>query len=198
MQKVGHCWWSELKLHVCEAEKLEQQVWDDRGWGKACLPKRGRWHKQDVNSKRTPALTKLLLWSGYGCFYYWYSNVGCVEKQSRCWDQTPWPHILRCIHCKPVNNQGNILDRSHPPATTDARDLNTRLPAPGGILKASSDVSGTFGLFYDAHVCASTSWPTFIVFQPICSLFSALSKHKRSANVTKRRRDASGHGEQRP
>lgn len=82
--------------------------------------------------------------------------------------------------------------------TVDPPDLNMHLPAPAGVLKASCDVSGTFGLFYDAHVCASTSWPTFIVFQPICSLFSAFSKHRRGANVTERRRDAAGHAEQRP
>lgn len=37
----------------------------------------------------------------------------------------------------------------------------------------------TFGLFYDAHVCTSTSWPTFTPPQPIPGVISAFSKHKR-------------------
>lgn len=37
----------------------------------------------------------------------------------------------------------------------------------------------TFGLFSDAHVCTSTSWPTFTPPQPISGVISAFSKHKR-------------------
>lgn len=60
----------------------------------------------------------------------------------------------RCIDCQTVNNKGGKFGIVQ---TVAPHDLNMHLPAPSGVLKASSEVTGTFELFYDAHVCASTS-----------------------------------------
>lgn len=110
---------------------------------------------------------------------------------------TSWPSCLKFERCSvfaAIRDKTKVLSNNIPPNSKHRATWPKYVPVRTGrcsdaSCKETSILGSTFGLFYDARVCASTSWPTFSLFQPISGVISAFSKH-----WEKRKRDGEGEG----